>query len=142
MLPGLQPRDLKQTKYVISFKITRNKILLFMHFNFNNKYKQRRLHSSNFYSFGKSSCRVAATPRTLGSLHFPFLHNQGFFNSCNTKAKNKVTKIHLRSFTSRKSCWVFKQILKRRFNKFSNKKLTNRTNIRGTKIQYFYGDNK
>ena len=55
------------------------------------------------------------------------------------KLKNKVSKIHLRSFTSRKSCWVFKQILKRRFNKFSNKKLTIRTNIRGTKIQYFCG---
>ena len=101
--------------------------------------KQRRHTSNNIISFGRSSCRVTATPRTLGSLHFPFLHNQGSFISCNTKAKNKVTKIHLRSFTSRKSCWVFKQILKRRFNKFSNKKLTIRTNIRGTKIQYFCG---
>ena len=107
-----------------------------------NKLNNRRSTSNNVISFSKSSCRVAATPRTLGSLHFPFFHNQGSFNSCNTKAKNKVTKIHLRSFTSRKSCWVFKQILKRRFNKFSNKKLTIRTNIRGTKIQYFCGANR
>ena len=106
----------------------------------NNKHKHRRSTSNNVISFSKSSYRVAATPRTLGSLHFPFFHKQGS-NSCNTKANNKVTKIHLRSFTSRKSCWVFKQILKRRFNKFSNKKLTIRTNIRGTKIQYFCGGN-
>ena len=112
---------------------------MIMRFNFKNKLNNRRSTSNNVISFSKSSCRVAATPRTLGSLHFPFFHNQGSFNSCNTKAKNKVTKIHLRSFTSRKSCWVFKQILKRRFNKFSNKKLTIRTNIRGTKIQYFCG---
>ena len=112
---------------------------MIMRFNFKNKLNNRRSTSNNVISFSKSSCRVAATPRTLGSLHFPFFHNQESFNSCNTKAKNKVTKIHLRSFTSRKSCWVFKQILKRRFNKFSNKKLTIRTNIRGTKIQYFCG---
>ena len=107
-----------------------------------NKLNNRRSSSNNVISFSKSSCRVAATPRTLGSLHFPFFHNQGSFNSCNTKAKNKVTKIHLRSFTSRKSCWVFKEILKRKFHKFSNKKLTIRTNIRGTKIQYFCGANR
>ena len=112
---------------------------MIMRFNFKNKLNNRRSTSNNVISFSKSSCRVAATPRTLGSLHFPFFHNQGSFNSCNTKAKNKITKIHLRSFTNRKSCWVFKQILKRRFNKFSNKKLTIRTNIRGTKIQYFCG---
>jgi hypothetical protein len=117
-------------------------IYMIMRFNFKNKLNNRRSTSNNVISFSKSSCRVAATPRTLGSLHFPFFHNQGSFNSCNTKAKNKVTKIHLRSFTSRKSCWVFKQILKRRFNKFSNKKLTIRTNIRGTKIQYFCGANR
>ena len=34
---------------------------------------------------------------------------------------------------------IEKQILKRKFHKFSNKKLTIRTNIRGTKIQYFCG---
>ena len=112
-----------------------------MRFNFKNKHNNRRSTSNNVISFSKSSYRVAATPRTLGSLHFPFFHKQGF-SSCNTKANNKVTKIHLRSFTSRKSCWVFKQILKRRFNKFSNKKLTIRTNIRGTKIQYFCGANR
>ena len=115
---------------------------MIMRFNFKNKLNNRRSTSNNVISFSKSSCRVAATPRTLGSLHFPFFHNQGSFNSCNTKAKNKVTKIHLRSFTSRKSCWVFKEILKRKFHKFSNKKLTIRTNVRGTKIQYFCGANR
>ena len=115
---------------------------MIMRFNFKNKLNNRRSTSNNVISFSKSSCRVAATSRTLGSLHFPFFHNQGSFNSCNTKAKNKVTKIHLRSFTSRKSCWVFKEILKRKFHKFSNKKLTIRTNIRGTKIQYFCGANR
>ena len=112
-----------------------------MQLNFKYKLNNRRSTSNKAISFGKSSFRIAATPRTLGSLHFPFFHNQGF-SSCNTKAKNKVTKIHLRSFTSRKSCWVFKQILKRKFYKFSNKKLTIRTNIRGTKIQYFCGANR
>ena len=115
---------------------------MIMRFNFKNKLNNRRSTSNNVISFSKSSCRVAATPRTLESPSFPFFHNQGSFNSCNTKAKNKVTKIHLRSFTSRKSCWVFKQILKRRFNRLSNKKLTIRTNIRGTKIQYFCGANR
>ena len=115
---------------------------MIMRFNFKNKLNNRRSTSNNVISFSKSSCRVAATPHTLGSLHFPFFHNQVSFNSCNTKAKNKVTKIHLRSFTSRKSCWVFKEILKRKFHKFSNKKLTIRTNIRGTKIQYFCGANR
>ena len=106
--------------------------------NLKNKLNNRRSTLNNVISFSKSSYRVTATPCTLGSIHFPFFHNQGS-HSCNTKAKNKITKIHLRSFTSRKSCWVFKQILKRRFHKFSNKKLTIRTNIRGTKIQYFCG---
>ena len=126
----------------IVYQASLGSMYMIMRFNFKNKLNNRRFTSNNVISFSKSSCRVAATPRTLGSLHFPFFHNQGSFNSCNTKAKNKVTKIHLRSFTSRKSCWVFKQILKRRFNKFSNKKLTIRTNIRGTKIQYFYGVNR
>lgn len=105
----------------------------------NNNNKQRRQTSNSISSFGKSSCRAMVTSRSLGSLHFPFLHNQEISNSCSTKAKNKLTKIHFRSFTNRKTCWLFKQELKKRFNNFSNKKLTIRTNIRGTKIQYFYG---
>ena len=113
-----------------------------MQLNNKNKPNNRRSTSNNIVSFGKSSCRVAATPRTLGSLHFPFLHNQGSFNNCSTKAKNKITKIHFRSFANRKSCWKFKNILRFKFSKFSDKKLTIRTNVRGTKIQYFYGDNK
>ena len=111
-----------------------------MNINFN-KTKQRRLSSNNFSSFGKSSCRVAVTPRTLGSPSYPFFHNQVSFSSNSTKAK-KGTKIHFRSFMNRKLCFQFKQNLKRKFFKFSDKKLTIRTNIRGTKIQYFYGDNK
>ena len=126
----------------IVYQASLGSMYMIMRFNFKNKLNNRRSTSNNVISFSKSSCRVAATPRTLGSLHFPFFHNQGSFNSCNTKAKNKITKIHLRSFTSRKSCWVFKQILRRKFHKFSNKKLTIRTNIRGTKIQYFYGANR
>ena len=126
----------------IVYQTSLGSMYMIMRFNFKNKLNNRRFTSNNVISFSKSSCRVAATPRTLGSLHFPFFHNQGSFNSCNTKAKNKVTKIHLRSFTSRKSCWVFKEILKRKFHKFSNKKLTIRTNIRGTKIQYFCGANR
>ena len=126
----------------IVYQASLGSMYMIMRFNFKNKLNNRRSTSNNVISFSKSSCRVAATPRTLGSLHFPFFHNQGSFNSCNTKAKNKVTKIHLRSFTSRKSCWVFKEILKRKFHKFSNKKLTIRTNIRGTKIQYFCGANR
>ena len=101
--------------------------------------KQRRHTSNNVISFGKSSCRVTATPRTLGSLHYPFFHNQGSFNNCYTKAKN--TKIHFRSFSSRKSCFVFKKKLKEKFYNFSNKKLKIRTNVRGTKIQYYCGAN-
>ncbi len=126
----------------IVYQVNLGSMYMTMRFNFKNKLNNRRSTSNNVISFSKSSCRVASTPRTLGSLHFPFFHNQGSVNSCNTKAKKKVTKIHLRSFSSRKSCWVFKQILKRRFNKFSNKKLTIRTNIRGTKIQYFCGANR
>ena len=113
---------------------------MIMRFNFKNKLNNRRSTSNNIVSFGKSSCRVAVTPRTLGSLHYPFFHNQESFNNCSTKVKK--TKIHFRSFTNRKSCWKFKNILRNKFNKFSAKKLTIRTNIRGTKIQYFYGDNK
>ena len=110
-----------------------------MRFNFNNKYKQRRSTSNNIYSFGKSSCRVPVTARTSGSLHIPFFHNQKSFSSCSTKAKNGLTKIHFRSFSSRKSCWLFKQKLKEKFHSLTNRKLTIRTNGRGTKIQYFYG---
>ena len=113
-----------------------------MHFNFKNKLNNRRSTSNNIFSFGKSSYRVTVTSRNLGSLHIPFLQNQGSFSSSNTKAKNKITKIHLRTFRSRRSCWAFKQNLKKKFYKFSNKKLTIRTNVRGTKIQYFYGINR
>jgi len=101
--------------------------------------KQRRLRSNNFNSFGKSSCRVAVTPRTPGSLHIPFLNIQGSFSSSSTKANKDLTKIHFRSFSSRKSCWLFKQKLKEKFHSLTNKILTIRTNGRGTKIQYFYG---
>ena len=104
-------------------------------FNFN----KRRLRASNFYSFGKSSCRVAATPRNLGSPFFPFYHNQVSSCSSSTKALKEKIKIHFRSFMNRKSCFKFKQKLKRKFNNFSDKKLTIRTNIRGTKIQYYCG---
>ena len=112
--------------------------LIIMQYNKIN-FKQRRLHSSNFYSFGKSSCRVAATPRNLGSPSFPFYHNQVPFCSSSTKALKETIKIHFRSFMNRKSCFNFKQKLKRKFNNFSDKKLTIRTNIRGTKIQYYCG---
>ena len=110
-----------------------------MRFNFNNKYKQRRSTSNNIYSFGKSSCRVPVTARTSGSLHIPSYHNQGAFNSSSAKANKDLTKIHFRSFSSRKCCWLFKQKLKEKFHSLTNKKLTIRTNGRGTKIQYFYG---
>ena len=110
-----------------------------MRFNFNNKYKQRRSTSNNFNSFGRSNCRVAETPNTLGSLHIPFYQNQGAFNSSSAKANKDLTKIHFRSFSSRKSCWLFKKKLKEKFHSLTNKKLTIRTNGRGTKIQYFYG---
>tara|TARA_A100000164_G_C21432659_1_gene551797 strand:- start:225 stop:569 length:345 start_codon:yes stop_codon:yes gene_type:complete len=109
----------------------------FNKFNFN-KTKQRRLSSHNFSSFGKSSCRVAVTPRTLGSPSYPFFHNQVSFSSFSTKAK-KGTKIHFRSFFNRRACFDFKKNLKKKFFQLSDKKLTIRTNIRGTKIQYFYG---
>ena len=105
-------------------------------FNFN----KRRLRASNFYSFGKSSCRVAATPRNLGSSSFPFIsHNQASFCSGSTKALKGTIKIHFRTFMNRKSCFNFKHRLKEKFNNLSEKKLTIRTNIRGTKIQYFCG---
>ena len=90
-----------------------------MQFN-TNKHKQRRSRSNNIYSFGKSSCRVPVTARTSGSLHIPFYHNQKSFSSCSAKAKNALTKIHFRSFTSRRSCWNFKQELKAKFNSLSN----------------------
>ena len=110
-----------------------------MSFNLNNNQKQRRSTSNNFNSFGKSSCRVAVTPRTSGSLHIPFLNVQGSFSSSSTKANKDLTKIHFRSFSSRKSCWLFKKKLKEKFHSLTNRKLTIRTNGRGTKIQYFYG---
>ena len=110
-----------------------------MQFNFKNKYKQRRIRSNNFNSFGKISCRVAVTPRTIESLHIPFLNVQGSFSSSSAKANKDLIKIHFRSFSSRKSCWLFKQKLKEKFHSLTNKKLTIRTNTRGTKIQYYYG---
>jgi len=39
-------------------------------FKIKNNLKQRRLFSNNNVSFGKSSCRVAVTPRSLGSFLF------------------------------------------------------------------------
>ena len=62
-------------------------------------FKQRRLHSNNFYSFGKSSCRVVATPRTLGSLSYPFYQNQVPFCSSSTKALKGTTKVHFRYYS-------------------------------------------
>ena len=122
------------------YPINLGSMYMSMRFNFNNKYKQRRLSSNNFYSFGKSSCRVAVTPRTLWFPSYPFLSKtRESFSSCSAKAKKASAKIHFRSFRSRRSCWNFKQELKAKFNSLSDKKLTIRTNIRGTKIQYFYG---
>ena len=104
---------------------------------FNINIKQRRLHSNNFYSFGKSSCRVAVTPRTLGSPIYSFFHNQVGFSSSSTKALKETVKIHFRTFSSPKSCWNFRQKLKKKFNKFSNKKLKIYKNFKGNKIRYF-----
>ena len=64
-----------------------------MQFYFKNKHNNRRSTSNNVISFGKSSCRVAVTPRTPGSFHSSFYHNQGPFYSCATKPKNNVVKI-------------------------------------------------
>ena len=110
--------------------------LIIMQYNKIN-FKQRRLHSSNFYSFGKSSCRVAATPRTLGSSSFPFYHNQVPFCSNSTKPIIETVKIHFRTFKSSKHRWIFKKKLQVRFNKFSKKKLKMFRNYRGNKIRYF-----
>ena len=110
--------------------------MMYMQFNKIN-FKQRRLCASNFYSFSKSSCRVAATPRTLGSPSFPFYHNQVPFCGSSSKALKGTIKIHFRTFVNRRSCFNFKQKLKSKFNNFSDKKLRIRTNIRGNKIQYF-----
>ena len=107
----------------------------FNKFNFY-KTKQRRLSSHNFSSFGKSSCRVGVTPRKLGSSFSPFNNLQVSVYSNSTKAK-KGAKIHFRSFFNRRSCFEFKKNLKKKFFQLSDKKLTIRTNIRGTKIQYF-----
>lgn len=67
-----------------------------MQFKFNNKHKQRRSSSNNIYGLGKSSCRVAVTPRTLGSFLFPFINIQGSFSNCSTKAK-KVKSLNNKS---------------------------------------------
>ncbi len=103
-------------------------------------FKKRRLHCSNFYGFSKSSCRVVVTPQTLGSPIFPFFHYQVPFYNSSTKALKGSIKIHFRSFLNRRSCFNFKQKLKKKFISFSNKKLIIRTNVRGTRIQYYYKD--
>ena len=123
----------------IVYQASLGSMYMIMRFNFKNKLNNRRFTSNNVISFSKSSCRVAATPRTLGSPSFPFYHNQVPFCSSSTKALKETIKIHFRSFMNRKSCFNFKQKLKRKFNNFSDKKLTIRTNIRGTKIQYYCG---
>ena len=107
---------------------------------YNSKFNKRRLCASNFYSFSKSSCRVTVTPRTLGSPIFHFYHNQVPFNSSSSKAIKESKKVHFRTFTNRKTCFNFKQKLKKKFISFSDKKLKIRTNLRGTKIQYYYED--
>lgn len=104
----------------------------------NNKHKQRRFNSNNIISFGKSSCRVVATPDALRSLHIPFSNNQGYLYSCKTKTKDNLIKIHFRSFRSWRLCLKFKKNLKKRFNRFSNNKLFLYPNMAHTKIRYFY----
>ncbi len=103
----------------------------------NNKSKQRRHTSNNKTSFGKNSCLVTATSSTLRSFHIPFSNNQGSFISCNTKAKNNLIKLHFRSFRSWRSYLKFKENLKKRFNKFSDKKLYLYPNLARTKVRYF-----
>ena len=102
--------------------------------------KKRRLNCKSLSGFGKSSCRVAVTPRSLGSSFIPFFNYQVSVCSNSSKARKSI-KIHFRSFSSRKSCFIFKKKLKEKFYNFSNKKLKIRTNIRGTKIQYYCGAN-
>ena len=107
-----------------------------MHFNKFN-FNKRRLRASNFYSFGKSSCRAAVTPRALGSLSYPFYQNQVAFSSDSTKALKATIKIHFRTFNCARSCWKFRKKLKKKFKSFSDKKLKIFRNIRGNKIRYF-----
>ena len=83
-----------------------------MRLNFRNKLNNRRFNSNNIISFGKSSCKIAATPSALRSLHIPFSDNQGYLNSCNTKAKDNLIKIHFRSFRSWRTCLKFKKKFK------------------------------
>ncbi len=100
-------------------------------------FNKRRLHCSNFYSFGKSSCRVAVTSRSLGSFSSLHLNNQVSFCSNSTKPIIETVKIHFRTFKSSKHRWIFKKKLQVRFNKFSKKKLKMFRNYRGNKIRYF-----
>ena len=100
-------------------------------------FNKRRLHCSNFYSFGKSSCRVAVTSRSLGSLSSLHLNNQVSFCSNSTKPIIETVKIHFRTFKSSKHRWIFKKKLQVRFKKFSKKKLKMFRNYRGNKIRYF-----
>ena len=66
-----------------------------MQFNFKNKLNNRRSTSNNIVSFGKSSCRVAATPRTLGSLHFLSFITKGLSTTALPKLKTKLLKFIL-----------------------------------------------
>ncbi len=62
----------KQKKIMsIVYQCNFRNMYMIMRFNFKNKLNYRRSTSNNIVSFGKSSCRVTATPRTFGSLHFP-----------------------------------------------------------------------
>ncbi len=109
---------------------------------YNLKLNKRRLCASNFYSFSKGSCRMAVMPKTLGSTIFPFFHYQVPFCNSSTKALKGSIKVHFRNFVNRRSCFKFKKRLMKKFISFSDKKLIIRTNVRGTKIQYFYGANR
>ena len=100
----------------------------------------RRLICKNFNSFGKVSCRTTVTSRTCDSSLSPFLLRHNVHSSCTSKAIRKDIKIHFRTFKNRKSCFLFKKKLQKKFFELSDKNLKIYRNMGGTKIRYFYVD--
>ena len=105
-----------------------------MHLNIN-KQQRRQNQINNFYGSHKGWCRGTAMSRTLGA------SNRATSFSTNSRAAHKNKKVYFRSFRNRYLCRMFMSKLNRRYARRFNTPIKFRINLRGTKLEYYKGEN-
>ena len=105
-----------------------------MCFNLNNNQQRRQNQINNFYGSHKGWCRGAAMPHTLGA------SNRATSFYTNSRTTHERKKVYFRSFRNKTLCRLFMSKLNRRYTRRFNTPIKFRINLRGTKLEYYKGE--